>query len=83
MVDNEVAALFVSESGELGCFPDHKDERFFYAGPTRWDRLSVPYSVPEPVAAGILRLIRERDEARQKAAAWEQTARELTARVKP
>jgi hypothetical protein len=61
-----MAALFVSDGGELGCFSDHTDEPFFYAGSTRWDRLSVPYFLPEPVAAGILRLLRERDEAEKR-----------------
>jgi hypothetical protein len=83
MVDNDaelMAALFVSDDGELRVELEWElDEVTVGRSGRLWTRLSVP----EPVAAGILRLIRERDEARQKAADWEQTARELTARVKP
>jgi hypothetical protein len=53
-----MAALFVSEEGGIEAHPE------WYVGyeviaPPGWNR----YNLAKPVAAGILRLIRERDEA--------------------
>jgi len=66
-----MAALFVSREGELGCFPQHKDERFFFGEDgSIWDRVVIPYVVPEHIATGILRLLRGRDEAKRVAQEW-------------
>jgi hypothetical protein len=54
MVDNEVA-LYIGPGCELALQPDWGDDL-----PEGWSRLYCY----EEVAAGILRLIRERDEAR-------------------
>ena len=57
-----MAALFVNDEGEIRCKPDWVEDGIPEPG---WKLLHL---IPDAVAAGILRLIRERDEARQQ---WE------------
>jgi hypothetical protein len=63
-IDAELmAALFVSDDGEIRIEPDWVPGGCPWTpAPPGWDRLSVP----ESVGAGILRLMRERDDAQAK-----------------
>jgi hypothetical protein len=68
MADDQdlMAALFVSKEGEITTFSEATSEddwidRMDGTVAVRFSRLLVP----EPIAVGILRLIRERDEARE------------------
>lgn len=56
-----MAALFVSTDGELRCFPEVEEQAFVDDQCTPWELVTVP----ESVVVGILRLMRERDEARR------------------
>jgi hypothetical protein len=68
MVDNDdielMAALFVNDDGEIKCEPgwlEQTGEEEWRDWPEGWS----PATVPAPVAAGILRLLRERDRLRE------------------